>query len=138
MDLYGIIGNPLSHSFSPVFFNEKFAKEGIDAEYKKFEIPEISSFPHIIHSNPNLKGMNVTLPYKQQVMEYLDDFDPQAKEIGAINVIKIIRENNSVKLIGYNSDLIGFQNSVSPLINLSIHKKALILGTGGASKAVRL
>jgi len=136
MDLYGLIGNPLTHSFSPVFFNEKFANEEIDAEYKKFEIQEISYFSEIISSNENLKGLNVTLPYKQLVMQYLDDIEPQAKEIGAVNVIKIIRSADNISLIGYNSDITGFQNSISPLIDNKIHKKALVLGTGGASKAV--
>ena len=136
MDLYGIIGNPLTHSFSPKFFNEKFDRENIDAEYVKFEISDIALFPEIVKSHENLKGMNVTLPYKQSVMQYLDDLDQQAKEIGAINVIKIIRDNGNVTLKGYNSDIIGFQNSISPLINKEDHKKALVLGTGGASKAV--
>jgi len=136
MDLYGIIGNPLTHSFSPKFFNEKFARENIDARYLKFEITDISQFPEIIRSHPELRGMNVTLPYKQQVMQYLHDFDPQAKDIGAINVIKITHTEKGVQLKGYNSDIIGFQNSISPLIRKEIQKKALVLGTGGASKAV--
>lgn len=136
MDLYGIIGNPLTHSFSPKFFNEKFSREKTDAEYLKFEIADINLFPEIIKSHDNLRGMNVTLPYKQQVMQYLDELDPQAEEIGAINVIKIIREDGKVKLKGYNSDIIGFQNSISPFIDKANHKKALVLGTGGASKAI--
>lgn len=136
MDIYGIVGFPLVQSFSPRFFTEKFQKEGINAQYLKFEIPEISLFPEIINSNPNLKGLNVTIPYKEKVIPFLDELDIQAKEIGAINVIKVSRENNKVKLTGYNSDLIGFQNSISPLLNKDIHQKALILGTGGASKAV--
>jgi len=136
MNLYGLIGNPLSHSFSPKFFNEKFLREKIDAEYVKFEIPDINLLPQIIGEHKNLAGLNVTIPYKQQVMQYLNDLDPQAKEIGAVNVIKIIRENGAVKLKGYNSDITGFENSISPLINKNIHNKALILGTGGASKAI--
>lgn len=136
MDIYGIVGFPLVQSFSPHFFTEKFQKEGIDAQYLKFEIPEISLFPEIIKLNPNLKGLNVTIPYKEKIIPFLDELDSQAKEIGAINVIKVSRENDKVKLTGYNSDLIGFQNSISPLLNKDIHKKALILGTGGASKAV--
>ncbi len=136
MDLYGIVGNPLAQSFSPRFFTEKFARENIDAQYVKFEIANISFFPDIILSNPNLKGLNVTIPYKQQVIKYLDRLDPQAREIGAINVIKVHWDNGVAELTGYNSDIIGFQNSIRPLLDTSIHKEALILGTGGASKAV--
>lgn len=136
MDTYGIVGNPLVQSFSPRFFSEKFQKEGIDAAYLKFEIPEITLFPEIISSSPDLKGLNVTIPYKEKIIPFLDELDPQAKEIGAINVVKVTRKNGQVKLIGYNSDIIGFQNSIAPFIKKDIHKKALILGTGGASKAV--
>lgn len=136
MDTYGIVGNPLVQSFSPRFFSEKFRREGIDAQYLKFEISEISSFPQIISSQPDLRGLNITIPYKEKIIPFLDDLDPQAKEIGAINVVKVIRENGKAKLIGYNSDIIGFQKSILPFIKKDIHKKALILGTGGASKAV--
>lgn len=136
MDKYGLIGFPLKHSFSQRFFTEKFAKENIDAEYSNFEIPEIELFPKIISEYPNLKGLNVTLPYKEKVVRYLDQLDTEAKAIGAVNVIKIERSVNGAKLTGYNSDIIGFENSIKPFINRSIHKKALILGTGGASKAI--
>lgn len=136
MDLYGIVGNPLVQSFSPRYFTEKFKKENIDAEYLKFEIGEISLFPQIIQSNRNLKGLNITIPYKEKIIPYLDELDPQTKEIGAVNVIKVVREGDKVKLIGYNSDIIGFRNSIKPLVDKEVHKKALILGTGGASKAV--
>ncbi|WP_108823198.1 shikimate dehydrogenase [Dysgonomonas sp. Marseille-P4361] len=136
MDIYGIVGNPLAQSFSPRFFNEKFKTENINAEYLKFEIADISLFPKIISSNPNLKGLNVTIPYKEKIIPFLDELEPQAKEIGAINVIKVSNKGGKTKLIGFNSDLVGFQNSISPLINKTIHKRALILGTGGASKAV--
>lgn len=136
MDIYGIVGNPLAQSFSPRFFNEKFKTENINAEYLKFEIADISLFPEIISSNPNLKGLNVTIPYKEKIIPFLDELESQAKEIGAINVIKVSNEGGKTKLIGFNSDLVGFQNSISPLINKTIHKRALILGTGGASKAV--
>lgn len=136
MDIYGIVGNPLAQSFSPRFFNEKFKMENINAEYLKFEIADISLFPKIISSNPNLKGLNVTIPYKEKIIPFIDELEPQAKEIGAINVIKVSNKGGKTKLIGFNSDLVGFQNSISPLINKTIHKRALILGTGGASKAV--
>ncbi len=136
MDTYGLIGYPLKHSFSRAFFTEKFTKEEIDAIYLNFEIENISLFTGIIESYPTLKGLNVTLPYKELVIPFLDEIDPPTQAIGAVNVIKVLRENGKTKLIGYNSDIIGFQNSISPLIDKSIHTKALILGTGGASKAV--
>lgn len=136
MDLYGIIGRPLTHSFSPRFFTEKFEKDAVDAQYLKFELSDISQFTDLVKDNPNLKGLNVTIPYKEEIMPFLDSLDPQAQEIGAINVIKFIRKEGQLKLIGYNSDIIGFQNSIKPLLNPEIHKRALVLGTGGASKAV--
>jgi len=134
-DKYGIIGYPLGHSASQAFFNKKFENEGIDAEYFKYQIPDISDFPDVIKSNPELKGMNVTIPYKQQVIPYLDELDEDTRRIGAVNVIKFIREGDSLRLKGYNSDLVGFQESIKPLLS-EHHQKALILGTGGASKAV--
>ena len=135
MKKFGLIGYPLGHSFSKNFFNEKFHSENIDAEYVNFEIPSIKEFPKILLENPNLAGMNVTIPYKEQVIPYLDELVPDAKTIGAVNVIKIIRQKGKTKLIGHNSDIIGFMQSIEPLLE-SQHKKALILGTGGASKAV--
>lgn len=131
MTTYGLIGYPLGHSFSRKFFTEKFEKEGIDAQYLNFEIPSIEEFPEIIKNHPELGGLNVTIPYKQQVMQYLDDISEEAKEIGAVNVVKV-----GEKLKGYNSDVIGFVESIKPLLKAH-HKKALILGTGGASKAIR-
>lgn len=136
MQKYGLVGYPLKHSFSIGYFNEKFSSEKIEAEYINFEIPDINNFPEIIEANPNLHGLNVTIPYKEKVIPYLDELDKQAAAIGAINVIKIIRnKGGKPKLIGYNSDIIGFTQSIQPLLQ-SHHKKALILGTGGASKAV--
>lgn len=136
MDKYGLIGYPLKHSFSRNYFNEKFASENIDAEYVNFEIEDIAAFKRIIDGNPNLRGMNVTIPYKEQVIPYLNGLDPAtAKRIGAVNVIKIIRDGKKVQLIGYNSDILGFSHSIEPYLQPR-HKKALILGTGGASKAV--
>ena len=89
MDKYGLIGFPLGHSFSVSFFNEKFANENINARYINFEIPQIDELPEILASNPELKGLNVTIPYKQKVISYLDDISPEAKSIGAVNVIRI-------------------------------------------------
>ena len=136
MDKYGLIGYPLKHSFSIGYFNEKFHSECIDAEYVNFEIPSIEDFMEVVEENPNLCGLNVTIPYKEQVIPFLNALDPDTAKIGAVNVIKIIRQGKGkVKLIGYNSDIIGFTQSIQPLL-LPSHKKALILGTGGASKAV--
>ncbi|KAA6351351.1 Shikimate dehydrogenase (NADP(+)) [termite gut metagenome] len=135
MQKYGLIGKQLRHSFSCDFFNDKFRTEGINAEYINFEIPRIEDFMDIIEGNPNLCGMNVTIPYKEQVIPFLDDLDEDAKAIGAINVIKITRQKGKVKLMGYNSDIIGFTQSIEPLLKPH-HTHALILGTGGAAKAV--
>ena len=135
MEKYGLIGYPLRHSFSIGYFNEKFKSEGINAEYVNFEIPKINDFMEVIEENPNLRGLNVTIPYKEQVIPFLSELDPDTAKIGAVNVIKIIRQpKGKVKLVGYNSDIIGFTQSIQPLLQPH-HKKALILGTGGASKA---
>ena len=135
MDKYGIIGYPLGHSFSPGFFNEKFRNEGIDAVYERYELSQIDLLPEIIASNPELCGLNVTIPYKQQIMQYLDELSEEAREIGAVNVVKVTHNGKNVHLKGFNSDVIGFSRSIEPLIEKH-HKKALILGTGGAAKAI--
>lgn len=135
MQKYGLIGYPLTHSFSIGYFNEKFRLENIYAKYVNFEISSINSLPDIIKNNPELRGLNVTIPYKEQVIPFLDQLDREVITIGAVNVIKIIREKGKYRLIGYNSDIIGFSQSIKPLLEKH-HKKALILGTGGASKAV--
>ena len=135
MDIYGLIGYPLGHSFSVGYFNEKFQNEGIGAKYVNFEIPQIALMEEVIASNPDLKGLNVTIPYKEKVISYLDNVSPEARTIGAINVIRVIHKGRSVILKGYNSDVIGFTQSIEPRLE-PYHKKALILGTGGASKAV--
>ena len=107
MQKYGLIGYPLKHSFSIGYFNEKFKAENIDAEYVNFEIPRIEDFMEVIEENPNLCGLNVTIPYKEQVIPYLDELDKDTAKIGAVNVIKIIRlSKGKVKLVGYNSDTI--------------------------------
>lgn len=135
MDKYGLIGHPLGHSFSISYFNEKFQNEGIDATYENFDIPSIETLPEIIDSNLELRGLNVTIPYKEKVISYLDSVSPEARAIGAVNVIKITHKGKETITKGYNSDVIGFTKSIEPLIEKH-HKKALILGTGGASKAV--
>lgn len=135
MEKYGLIGYPLKHSFSIGYFNEKFRSENIDAEYVNFEIPSIDQLKEVIEENPNLLGLNVTIPYKEQVIPFLDELDPDAAKIGAVNVVKINRQKGKTKLVGYNSDIIGFTQSIQPFLH-SHHQKALLLGTGGASKAV--
>ncbi|MDR2085559.1 MAG: shikimate dehydrogenase [Dysgonamonadaceae bacterium] len=135
MDQYGLIGNPLKHSFSQGFFNDKFREENIDAQYINFEIPFIREVTSIIKNNPSLKGLNVTIPYKEQIIPFLDRLSENARLIGAVNVIKIDRNKGKIKLTGFNSDIIGFKESIEPLLQAH-HKQALILGTGGAAKAV--
>lgn len=135
MDKYGLIGYPLVHSFSISYFNEKFESEGIDAVYENYEIPTIEQLPEVLDTNPELRGLNVTIPYKEKVISYLDSLSPEACEIGAVNVIKVEHKGKKTVLKGYNSDVIGFTRSIEPLLE-SYHKKALILGTGGASKAI--
>ncbi len=135
MDKYGIIGHPLGHSFSPGFFNEKFRNENIDAVYEMFDLPQIEAVIEVLASNPELRGLNVTIPYKQKIMHYLDELSDEARAIGAVNVVRISHDNGKVHMKGYNSDVIGFTRSIEPLLE-KYHKKALILGTGGASKAV--
>lgn len=135
MDKYGLVGFPLKHSFSRRFFTDKFEKENIDAEYLNFEIPAIGEIKNVL-ADPNLRGLNVTIPYKEQIIPFLDELDDNAREIGAVNVVEIIRDADGLRLIGHNSDVIGFQNSLLPLLDRGKHSKALILGTGGASKAV--
>lgn len=135
MTKYGLIGYPLGHSFSIGYFNEKFRNEGIDAEYINYEIPSINGLVEILETTPELKGLNVTIPYKQQVMKFLHAVSPEAKAIGAVNVIRVEHKGNKTFLKGYNSDVIGFTKSIEPLLE-KYHQKALILGTGGAAKAV--
>ena len=136
MKKYGLIGYPLTHSFSKRFFTEKFETEKIDSTYENFEIDTIQKFPEIIKNNPEIIGLNVTIPYKEQVIPFLDDLNDSAKEIGAVNTVKITRSASGVHLKGFNTDTFGFENSLKPLLK-DFHKKALILGTGGASKALK-
>lgn len=137
MDLYGLIGKSLVHSYSERFFNEKFAKLNIDAVYKLFPLDEIDQLPALIANHPDLKGLNVTLPYKSDVIPYLDEIDQGAKLVGAVNTICIIPKKNKTKLIGYNTDIHGFALSLEPLLKGRKIKKALVLGTGGSAKAVK-
>ena len=174
--LFGLLGYPLGHSFSRAFFSEKFAREHIDAEYLNFELPSIELLPQVLDQHPDLCGLNVTLPYKQAVIPYLDELSDEARAIGAVNVIRITRpeptrpepthpeptrpeptrpepihpepthperpvlggpsaEPPRYHLKGFNSDIIGFMDSIRPLLQPH-HRRALVLGTGGASRAI--
>jgi len=136
MRLFGLIGYPLSHSFSAKYFAEKFATENIsDAEYHLFPLEDISMLPHLITKQPDLKGFNVTIPNKVAILPYLDEISEAAKAVGAVNCVKIARSASGVKLTGHNTDTHGFRESLVPLLK-SFHSKALVLGTGGAAKAV--
>lgn len=143
---YGLLGHPLGHSFSKKFHNERFQRLGIDATYENYDLADVENLLPILVTNNDLHGLNVTIPYKQAIIPFLDDIDPLAKRIGAVNVVKIkhlkeddpLYEITKVKglfLKGFNSDFIGFTNSIKPMLS-SENKKALILGTGGASKAI--
>ena len=136
MEKYGLIGFPLGHSFSISYFNQKFHDEDIDAVYENFEIPNIDNFSEVLDSNPELRGLNVTIPYKEKVLPFLDSISPEARAIGAVNVIRVTHQGKDIKLKGYNSDVIGFTKSIEPMLDKKLHKKALVLGTGGASKAI--
>jgi shikimate dehydrogenase len=137
MKVFGLIGYPLGHSFSAGYFAAKFEKENIaDCVYKNFPIDKIDKFSAIISDNPEIAGLNVTIPYKEQVIPFLNEIDTEAKAIGAINTVKIIRKDGKTTLKGFNSDVYGFENSLKPHLK-EYHKKALILGTGGASKAIK-
>ncbi len=130
---FGLLGCNINYSFSKGYFTEKFNNENFaGCTYENFDIPEITIFPEIIKNNPDLKGLNVTIPYKEIIIPYLDKLSKKATRIGAVNTVKITQKG---KLIGYNTDYYGFKKSLKPLLQPH-HKKALILGTGGASKGV--
>ena len=136
MKLYGLIGFPLSHSFSKGYFSDKFRQEKrSDCRYENFPLPSLEQLPALIDGHPKLVGLNVTIPYKEQVLCLLNSIDENARAIGAVNTIKIIRSQGKSILEGYNTDAYGFYTSLRPFLDRSI-KNALILGTGGASKAV--
>lgn len=129
---FGLIGKTLQHSFSAKYFNDKFQNEGItDCNYQLFELENIEDIRGLISSSPNLKGFNITIPYKESIIPYLDVVDDVVREIGACNCVKIING----KLHGFNTDVIGFMISILPLIEHQ-HHSAIILGNGGSSKAV--
>ena len=136
MEIYGIIGKKLIHSFSPSYFKDKFRDLNIDAEYIPFELSDIEDFPELIQSQSDLIGLNVTVPFKKSVVKYLDFLSPKAAATGAVNTIKIYRDGGKTKLYGYNTDVIGFRNSLETLVYGKKNLKALVLGTGGSASSV--
>ncbi|RED47957.1 shikimate dehydrogenase family protein [Seonamhaeicola aphaedonensis] len=133
MNKLGLLGRNISYSFSRAYFKSKFEKEQItDTTYENFDIESIDLLPSILNNTKGLKGLNVTIPYKQEVIPFLDKINKKAAEIGAVNTIKITKKG---KLVGYNTDCYGFKKSIEPFLK-KYHNKALILGTGGASKAI--
>jgi len=131
--LFGLLGKNIEYSFSRGYFSDKFQNLKLKKhKYVNFDLEDIKNFPLIIQQNENLKGFNVTIPYKEKVIPFLDKLDKTARKIGAVNTVKLTKRGN---LKGFNSDVVGFEKSIMPLLK-SHHKKALILGTGGASKAI--
>jgi len=135
MRQYGLLGKTLTYSFSRGYFSKKFEREGIaDSAYSNFELDSIDEFPQLLKQKPNLVGLNVTIPYKESVLQFLDELSPEAQAIGAVNTIAFAKTG----LIGYNTDAIGFRLLLEPLMNdRLLQQPALVLGTGGASKAIR-
>ena len=129
---FGLLGRNISYSFSRGYFSRKFEREGINAFYENFDLADISELPKVLEKYPDLRGLNVTIPYKEDILPLLDEIDPIAKRIGAINTVKIL---DNGKLQGFNTDYVGFSQAIKPFLRPH-HEKALILGTGGASKAV--
>jgi shikimate dehydrogenase len=133
---YGLIGYPLGHSFSKKYFSEKFLNEHIsDSSYENYPLRSIDDFPVLINSDDSLCGLNVTIPYKSQIIRFLDFIDPEAVEIGAVNVLKIRRESGRIRIYGYNSDITGIRHTLLPYMRDNV-RNAIVLGSGGSSKAV--
>jgi len=137
---YGLLGHPLGHSFSRKFHNERFERLGIEAVYENFDVDDVGQLPGIVAANSELRGLNVTIPYKQAVMQFLKELDPVAARIGAVNTIKIMPDGS---LKGFNTDIIGFRESLKPMLpkawldsDSAVKTSSLVLGTGGASKAI--
>ncbi len=136
VDVYGLIGFPLGHSFSAKYFAEKFSRESIAATYENFEMEQLPDLHQWAMAHPDLRGFNVTIPHKQTIIAQVDVLSTAASEIGAINVVRIVRsDDGEVRLLGDNSDWVGFTESLCPLLRPDI-QRALVLGTGGASRAV--
>lgn len=136
MELYGLLGKSLKHSFSGDYFGKKFDDSGIDAEYRLFEFDDVPDLHAFAKENPELRGLNITIPYKRKVIPQLDEVSDIVSLTGNSNVIKVIRKDGDIKLLGYNTDVVGFQKSLNPLVKKRDNLRALILGTGGASHSV--
>jgi shikimate dehydrogenase len=136
MKLFGLIGYPLGHSFSVPYFTRKFGEENIEAEYRNFPMEDIGDFEELVKREPELVGLNVTVPHKQKIIPFLDALHPTARSIGAVNTIFFCRKEERLSLLGYNSDVFGFERSLKQHLKEG-HKQALVLGTGGSSKAVK-
>ncbi|MDF2436367.1 MAG: Shikimate dehydrogenase [Bacteroidota bacterium] len=137
MKKYGLIGYPLTHSFSKNYFSEKFKEENImNCGYELYPLANIDLLPQLLMDNPDLSGLNVTIPYKESVIPFLNELDPTAKTVGAVNCIKITGGSGKPFLKGYNTDVFGFRQSIKPFLEIQ-HERALILGTGGGSRAVQ-
>ena len=136
MRKFGLIGYPLGHSFSKNYFTEKFLREHIDGcSYENFPLPDLRLLPDLLSGEPYLRGLNVTIPYKSEIFAFIDNIDTEAIEIGAVNVLKIKHSGDKIQLSGYNSDVTGISDSLSPYLSGNI-KNAIVLGTGGSSRAV--
>lgn len=135
MDFYGLIGKSLKHSFSRDYFSKKFEKEKLNASYQLFETDDVPDLHKFLENNPEIRGLNVTIPYKRQLIHQMDDLSPIAETVGGINVITVYRKNGRIKLKGFNTDVYGIEKSLKPLIGKREQLRALILGTGGAAHA---
>jgi shikimate dehydrogenase len=134
---FGLTGFPLGHSLSPAYFQQKFDIQGLaDHSYELFPLHSIHELQDLLKSRPDLCGLNVTVPYKQQILPFLDELDPVARDTGAVNTVRIERSENKTKLTGFNSDVYGFRESLKPLLSKEINQ-AIVLGNGGAAKAVK-
>lgn len=136
MKTFGLLGKSLVHSFSKSYFEQKFSSKNLDCQYLNFELNKIEDFRRLLIDNPDICGLNVTIPYKEQIIKFLDKIDKEASFIGAINTIKINKTSTGLILTGFNTDAMGFEFSLKPQLKKH-HRRALILGTGGASKAVK-
>ncbi len=136
MDLYGLIGKSLKHSFSGEYFTKKFEQKHIDAEYRLWEMEEVPDLVAFARQYPQLKGFNVTIPFKRNVVPYMDELGKTALLTGSVNVVKVVRNGEEINLKGFNTDVIGFEKSLHPLIQKRKLLRALILGSGGSAHSV--
>jgi shikimate dehydrogenase len=136
MELYGLLGKTLKHSFSEDYFGKKFENEHIPAEYRLFEFDEVPDLHVFAKENPHLRGFNVTIPYKRKIIAQLDEMSNLVRMTGNANVVKVVRRSGNIKLVGFNTDVNGFERSLEPLIKKRDNLRALILGTGGAAHTV--